>query len=153
MTEDWEGLSFILEAVVTILFNMSFSFIVTDLDNTVTEHIRIHFITVLQNVSMICMVKLNKLKLFRKYSRCWACVAILSTVSFHLRLLEIVKPRHVKCWTISTVPPSIKRGEREKTSFSYSSQSFRLFTLSSRLLSLHQLISLFTIPFYTYSCT
>jgi len=66
MTEDWEGLSFILEAVVTILFNMSFSFIVTDLDNTVTEHIRIHFITVLQNVSMICMVKLNKLKLFQK---------------------------------------------------------------------------------------
>ena len=73
------------------------------------------------------MVNPNDFNLLRKYSRFCAFLTIVSIFSYHLRLLEIVEPRNLKCWTISTVLSSIKRGEREKISFSYNPQSFLLF--------------------------
>ena len=95
---------------------------------------------------MTCVVKPNDLNLLKKYSRCWAVLTILTTLSSHLRLLEIVEPRNLKCWMISTVLPSIIRGEEGEGVFLLKSTiiSFVLFTLSSILLSLHQLMSLFT---------
>ncbi|KAK2160340.1 hypothetical protein NP493_1654g01057 [Ridgeia piscesae] len=95
---------------------------------------------------MTCVVKPNDLNLLKKHSRCWAFLTILTTFSSHLRLLEIVEARNLKSWTISTVLPSITRGERGEDFFLLKSTiiSFVLFTLSSRLLSLHQLMSLFT---------
>ena len=102
---------------------------------------------------MTCVVKPNDLNLLKKYSRCWAFLTIFTTCSSHLRLLEIVEPRNLKCWTISTVLPSITRGEGGEDFFLLKSTiiSFVLFTLSSRLLSLHQLMSLFTWSRYSDS--
>ncbi|KAK2151991.1 hypothetical protein NP493_2543g00005 [Ridgeia piscesae] len=95
---------------------------------------------------MTCVVKPNDLNLLKKYSRCWGFWTILKTFCSHLRLLEIVEPRNLKCWTISAVLPSITRGKGGEDFFLLKSTiiSFSLFTLSSRLLSLHKLMSLFT---------
>ena len=143
----------IREAVFTTLFNLSVSFCVIDPNHTEIENVRTLSITALQKLSMTCVVKPNDLNLLKKYSRCWAFLTIFTTFSSHLRLLGIVEPRNLKCWTISTVLPSITRGEGGKDFFVLKSTiiSFVLFTLSSRLLSLHQLMSLFTWSRYSDS--
>ena len=102
---------------------------------------------------MTCVVKPNNLNLLKKYSRCWAFLTILTTFCSHVRLLAIVEPRNLKCWTTSTVLPSITRGEGGEVFFLLKSTIiyFALFTLSFTLLSLHQLMSLFTWSRYSDS--
>ena len=86
---------------------------VIDPNHNVIENVITLSIIALWKVSMICMVKPNDLNLLRKYSRCCAFFTIVSIFSSHLRLLEIVESRHLKCWTISPVLPSTKsRGGR-----------------------------------------
>ena len=57
---------------------------------------------------MICVVN-QTISVFLEST---AAAAPLSIFSSHLRLLQIVEPQHLKCWTISTVLLSTKRGEK-----------------------------------------
>ena len=124
MTNDWWGLCRLFwKQIFTTLFNLSFSFTVIDPNHTVIANVRTLSV---KGQHDLC----GQTKRFIKYNRRYAFVTIVPIFSSHLRLLEIVGTRNLKCWTIPTVLPSIKRGERGEELFLLKStiNCFVLFT-------------------------